>query len=54
MLEKNNHAGYIVMKNLSEIIALRLAYTTVAFRHEIRKNKAKPLSARQSLATCKN
>jgi CRP/FNR family transcriptional regulator, cyclic AMP receptor protein len=36
-LEKNNHAGYIVMRNLAGIINTRLAYTTIAFRHEVRK-----------------
>jgi len=47
LMERNNHIGFIIMRNLSEIIALRLAYTTVAFRHEIRKIKNKPLSDRQ-------
>jgi CRP-like cAMP-binding protein len=35
-LEKNPRTGYIVMKNLVDTINARLAYTTVAFRHEIR------------------
>ena len=39
LLEKNTHMGYIVMKNLADIISARLSYTTVAFRHEIRKFK---------------
>ena len=37
LLETNNHIGYQVMKNLSDIISARLSYTTVAFRHEIRR-----------------
>jgi len=37
LLERNNHIGYQVMKNLSDIISARLSYTTVAFRHEIRR-----------------
>jgi CRP/FNR family transcriptional regulator, cyclic AMP receptor protein len=48
LMDRNNHLGYIIMRNLSEVIALRLAYTTVAFRHEILKNKVKPLSIRPS------
>jgi CRP/FNR family cyclic AMP-dependent transcriptional regulator len=36
-LARDNHAGYIVMKNLADIISTRLSYTTVAFRHEIRR-----------------
>jgi CRP/FNR family transcriptional regulator, cyclic AMP receptor protein len=52
ILEINNHIGYIVMKNLSEIISMRLAYTTVAFRHEIRKNKTKPLMEKPSELSC--
>jgi len=39
LLEMNNHMGYLVMKNLNDVINTRLAYTTVAFRHEIRKLK---------------
>lgn len=38
-LEKNNHAGYVVMKNLADIINIRLSYTTIAFRHELRRLK---------------
>jgi CRP/FNR family transcriptional regulator, cyclic AMP receptor protein len=37
LLETNNHVGYLVMRNLADIISTRLAYTTVAFRHEMRK-----------------
>jgi CRP/FNR family transcriptional regulator, cyclic AMP receptor protein len=37
LLEKNNHLGYIVMKNLADIINTRLSYTTVAFRREVRR-----------------
>jgi CRP/FNR family transcriptional regulator, cyclic AMP receptor protein len=47
LLDKNTHMGYIVMKNLCEIINIRLAYTTVAFRHEIRKIRAKTLIEEQ-------
>jgi signal-transduction protein with cAMP-binding, CBS, and nucleotidyltransferase domain len=39
LLEKNNHTGYIVMKNLADIISTRLSYTTLAFRREIRELK---------------
>ena len=41
LLEKNHHTGYIVMKNLVDIINTRLSYTTVAFRHEIRIARGK-------------
>jgi len=37
VLEADCHTGYIVMKNLNDAITQRLSYTTVAFRHEIRK-----------------
>jgi CRP/FNR family cyclic AMP-dependent transcriptional regulator len=37
LLEENNRIGYIVMKNLADIINTRLAYTSVVFRHEILK-----------------
>ncbi len=37
IMDKNNHMGYVVMRNLSNIIISRLAYTTVTFRHEIQK-----------------
>jgi CRP-like cAMP-binding protein len=37
LLEKNNQMGYIVMKNLADIINTRLSYTTVAFRREVRR-----------------
>jgi CRP/FNR family transcriptional regulator, cyclic AMP receptor protein len=39
LLEKNNHAGYVVMKNLADAINTRLSYTTIAFRHEMRRLK---------------
>lgn len=39
LMDKENHTGYVVMRNLASIIAERLSYTTVAFRHEIRKAK---------------
>ena len=38
-LEDNPQAGYRVMKNLADIINTRLSYTTVAFRHELRRLK---------------
>ena len=40
-LEQDPHIGYIVMKNLVRIISIRLTYTTVAFRHEIRMSRGK-------------
>ncbi len=40
LLEANNHIGFIVMRNLADIINSRLAYTTVAFRHETRRLKS--------------
>ncbi len=36
-LEKDRRIGYVVMKNLSALISLRLASTTIALRHEIQK-----------------
>jgi len=39
LFEKNNHTGYVVMKNLADVINTRLSYTTVAFRHELRRLK---------------
>ncbi len=36
-LENNHHAGFIVMRNVAEIINTRLAHATIAFRHEVRK-----------------
>ncbi len=39
LIEKNNHTGFIIMKNLADIINMRLSYTTVAFRHELRRLK---------------
>jgi CRP/FNR family cyclic AMP-dependent transcriptional regulator len=38
-LEQDHHIGYIVMKNLVEILGDRLTYTTVSFRHEIRVSR---------------
>jgi len=37
LLEKNDHMGYVVMKNLSGILSTRLTYTTLVLRREIRK-----------------
>ncbi len=39
LLEEDNHIGYIVMRNLTEVISSRLSYTTVAFRYELRKSR---------------
>ena len=52
LFEKNPHMGYIVMKNLCDTISMRLAYTTVAFRHEIRKIKSKVQVEKQPDVTC--
>jgi len=37
LLQKNNHIGYVVMKNLSLVISSRLAATTTTLCHEIQK-----------------
>ena len=37
LLQKDNHIGYIVMKNLSALISSRLASTTTTLRYEIQK-----------------
>lgn len=37
LCERNNHIGYILMRNLIDIINTRLSYTTVVMRHEINK-----------------
>jgi len=37
LLEADNHLGYIFMRNLAHVINSRLTFTTVAFRHELRK-----------------
>lgn len=42
LLDKNEHMGYVVMKNLSGILSTRLSYTTMALRREIRKLAKKP------------
>jgi CRP/FNR family transcriptional regulator len=36
LFQKNNHIGYVVMKNLSAVISSRLTCTTIALRHKIR------------------
>lgn len=41
LMENNFHLGYVIMRNLVEIISTRLSHTTVAFRHELRKAKKK-------------
>jgi CRP/FNR family transcriptional regulator, cyclic AMP receptor protein len=40
LLNTDNHIGFIVMRNMTDIIGTCLAYTTIAFRHEIRKLKS--------------
>ena len=45
LLDKNDHMGYVVMKNLSGILSSRLAYTTLILRREIRKLARKPVAA---------
>lgn len=37
LLQKNSSIGYVVMKNLSQVISSRLASTTIALRHEIQR-----------------
>ena len=46
LLDKSEHMGYVVMKNLSAILSTRLSHTTIALRREIRKLAAKPVAAR--------
>ena len=45
LLDKNDHMGYVVMKNLSGILSTRLTYTTLVLRREIRKLAKKPVTA---------
>ena len=45
MLDKNDHMGYVVMKNLSGILSTRLTYTTLVLRREIRKVAGKLVTA---------
>ena len=40
ILDKNNHAGYVVMQNLSRVISSRLAATMIALRYQIQKMSA--------------
>ena len=44
LLDKNDHIGYVVMKNLSGIISTRLAYTTIMLRREINKRSLASVS----------
>lgn len=37
LIEKNNHIGYVLMKNLAGLLSSRLSETTVALRHEVRQ-----------------
>lgn len=46
LLDKSEHMGYVVMKNLSAILSTRLSHTTMALRREIRKLTLKPVAAR--------
>jgi CRP/FNR family transcriptional regulator, cyclic AMP receptor protein len=41
LLNENDHIGYIVMRNLAGIIDKRLTYTTIAFRHQVRRLREK-------------
>jgi CRP-like cAMP-binding protein len=41
LLNENTHMGYIVMRNLAGVINKRLTYTTIAFRHQVRKLREK-------------
>jgi CRP-like cAMP-binding protein len=52
LLDSNVHMGYLVMKNLCDIINMRLAYTTVAFRHEIRKMRTRVMAEKTSEIPC--
>jgi len=45
LLDKNDHMGYVVMKNLSGILSTRLTYTTLVLRREIRKVARKLVTA---------
>ena len=45
LLDKNDHMGYVVMKNLSGILSTRLTYTTLVLRREIRKLARKLVTA---------
>jgi CRP-like cAMP-binding protein len=37
LFNQDAHTGYLVMRNLSCIISLRLEYTTIVLRHELQK-----------------
>jgi CRP/FNR family transcriptional regulator, cyclic AMP receptor protein len=43
LLDKNDHMGYMVMKNLSGILSTRLTHTSLVLRREIRKLSKKPV-----------
>ena len=45
LLEKNQHMGFVVMRNLSAILSTRLSHTTLVLRREIRKLTRKPVPA---------
>jgi hypothetical protein len=44
LLDKNEHMGYVAMKNLSGILSTRLTYTTLVLRREVRKLARKPVT----------
>lgn len=44
LLDSNTRMGYVVMRNLSGILSIRLSHTTIALRREIRKMAARPAS----------
>jgi CRP-like cAMP-binding protein len=43
LLGKNEHMGYLIMRNLSGIISTRLAYTTIMLRREVGKVSRVPV-----------
>jgi hypothetical protein len=45
LMDKNDHLGYMVMRNLSGILSNRLSYTTLVLRREIRKLVKRPVAA---------
>jgi CRP/FNR family cyclic AMP-dependent transcriptional regulator len=40
ILKNNHHIGYLVMRNLSNVISARLAATMVALRHQVQRASA--------------
>ena len=41
MVDEDQHAGYIIMKNLAGILSARLSYITLVFSHQIEKTRKK-------------